>query len=584
MRLTHERRVRFLLVGVLGVLTAAATACGLFLLLRPRAEAAARARLEREARRLGLSLTLGSLRLTPRLSLELGDLVLEGTGPIRLSTRRAVLSPHPSLRGLVGRAARLDAAKTALDLPAGVRLDLEPSSWVVEARPPALQVRRLQPGQRLQLELTRAKGALALRAQAQDARLSGFLRLLLHGCTLADPGTLDGEARVEKDAAGALHVALRGVARGLAIASWAADGERSCRDAELGQPTDASLEADALVQAARGYARVDPFRVTAAGVEARGRFSVERGATGPRLDAQVELPRLDFARLLATASLDLPADDLGSAALSARATGPLLEPAALVVTQRLDFTPPARPLPAIERLKGPFVHRVETSTGQALAIHVSPASPDFVALSQVPPLFVRALLIGEDANFYGHPGIDLAELAAALATDLARGAVARGGSTISQQLAKNLFLSRRKTIGRKLQEASLALLLDSALGKARELEIYLNVIEWGPGLYGLRPAARHYFGVEPQALTPKQTVFLVCLIPGPIKYQRSFANGVPTPFFEGLMATLLAKLASVGALSEAEYAAAVAEPLSLRGREDSPSGVEQPARPEGAPL
>ena len=194
---------------------------------------------------------------------------------------------------------------------------------------------------------------------------------------------------------------------------------------------------------------------------------------------------------------------------------------------------------------------------------MSPESPDFVALAEVPPLFLRTLLIAEDANFYGHPGVDLAELPVAMATNFVRGGFARGGSTISQQLAKNLFLSRRKTISRKLEEASLALLLDSQLGKSRVLEIYLNVIEWGPGLYGLRPAARHYFGVEPAALTPKQMVFLVSLIPGPVKYQRSFADGVPTPFFDGLMTTLLTKLASVGALSDAECAAAIAEPLAL---------------------
>ena len=79
------------------------------------------------------------------------------------------------------------------------------------------------------------------------------------------------------------------------------------------------------------------------------------------------------------------------------------------------------------------------------------------------------------------------------------------------------------------------------------LEIYLNVIEWGPGLYGLRPAARHYFGKEPRQLTPKQMAFLVSLIPGPLKYQRSIATGMPTPFFEGLMTTLLGKLVDVGA-------------------------------------
>jgi membrane peptidoglycan carboxypeptidase len=164
----------------------------------------------------------------------------------------------------------------------------------------------------------------------------------------------------------------------------------------------------------------------------------------------------------------------------------------------------------------------------------------------------------------------------ALATNLARGRFARGASTIPQQLAKNVFLSGRKTIGRKLEEAALALVLDAALGKDRELEIYLNVIEWGPGLYGLRPAARHYFGREPLALSPKQMVFLVSLVPGPLKYQRSFPGGVPTPFFEGLMAALLAKLAGSGALTAGEYAAALAAPLELAG--DGPSAGGDPPR------
>ncbi len=233
------------------------------------------------------------------------------------------------------------------------------------------------------------------------------------------------------------------------------------------------------------------------------------------------------------------------------------------MTQRLDFTPPAHFPRALTRLAGPFVHHAVARNGRTTTILVSPESPDFVPLAEVPPLFLRALLIAEDANFYGHQGIDLGELPAALAINLARGAFVRGASTITQQLAKNLFLSRTKTLGRKLEEASLALLLDSALGKRRVLEIYLNVIEWGPGLYGLRPAARHYFGREPRDLTPKQIAFLVSLIPGPLKYQRSFETGMPTPFFEGLITTLLGKLVDVGALSEPEYAAALAEPLGL---------------------
>jgi len=100
--------------------------------------------------------------------------------------------------------------------------------------------------------------------------------------------------------------------------------------------------------------------------------------------------------------------------------------------------------------------------------------PDFIALRDVPPLFVRTLLLAEDTGFYGHRGIDLRELPAALLTNWSRGGAARGASTITQQLAKNLFLSRDKQLGRKLQELAITFLLESALGKDRILEIYLT--------------------------------------------------------------------------------------------------------------
>jgi monofunctional biosynthetic peptidoglycan transglycosylase len=174
------------------------------------------------------------------------------------------------------------------------------------------------------------------------------------------------------------------------------------------------------------------------------------------------------------------------------------------------------------------------------------------------------LLLAEDTTFFGHRGIDLSEIPPALITNWERGGVARGASTITQQLAKNLFLSRDKNVGRKLQELCLSLLLESTLPKERILEIYLNVIEWGPDLYGLRPAARRYFDKEPKELTPREIAFLVALIPGPVKYQRSFADGTLSPGFRPLVDELLAKVHSVGGLSDQEYDAARAEALAVR--------------------
>ena len=170
----------------------------------------------------------------------------------------------------------------------------------------------------------------------------------------------------------------------------------------------------------------------------------------------------------------------------------------------------------------------------------------------------------------GHRGIDLRELPAALLTNWSRGGAARGASTITQQLAKNLFLSRDKQLGRKLQELAITFLLESALGKDRILEIYLNIIEWGPDLRGLRPAARRYFGREPQELTPAEMAFLVAIIPGPVKYQSSFAHGTPGPGLRSLIDELLAKLRSVDAIGEEDIGERSANPSSLpvAGRPD----------------
>ena len=270
---------------------------------------------------------------------------------------------------------------------------------------------------------------------------------------------------------------------------------------------------------------------------------------------------------------------MGAASLHAGFSGRLADPASFVVSQRLDFTPPRKPVPAIERLRGDFAHEVSPAGGRRRTIDVSARSPDFIALADVPPLFVRTLLLGEDSGFFGHSGLDLSELPAALLTNWNRGGAARGASTISQQLAKNLFLSRDKRMGRKLQELSLALLLEARLGKQRILEIYLNVIEWGPDLYGLRPAARRYFDKEPRELDPAQMALLVALIPGPVKYQRSLASGHPSPGFRPLVDGLLAKLRSVDALSEEAYQAALADELPVRTDPSAPV-VEEAGNPD----
>jgi Transglycosylase len=291
--------------------------------------------------------------------------------------------------------------------------------------------------------------------------------------------------------------------------------------------------------------RVDGFGPDAV-IEAKVSAHTDLGAaffaTGIRLPVSMEIA---------------PSDRLGTASGGLAIRGPIWRPAELLLTPDLRFESTPRGIEAMQFLARPFRYE---PPGSGTSIEVRAGAPDFVAIGAVPPLFVEALLISEDAGFYGHPGVDVAEIRAAWAENRERG-TARGGSTITQQLVKNLFLSKEKSYGRKMEEAALALLVDAALPKRRILEIYLNVIEWGPRLFGLVPAARHYFGKTPAELTPKEIAFLVCLIPSPVRYHQAHVNGRAGPGMEQLMANLLAKLRSVGDLSDDDYEGALSEDL-----------------------
>ncbi len=132
----------------------------------------------------------------------------------------------------------------------------------------------------------------------------------------------------------------------------------------------------------------------------------------------------------------------------------------------------------------------------------------------------RAVVTAEDARFLEHEGVDWTAVEKAYEENQRRGRPRRGGSTISQQLAKNLFLSPQRSYLRKAQELVLALEIELAWDKRRILEVYLNVVEWGEGLYGAEAAARHYFGVSAAQLDPGQAARLAAMLPAPKFFDR----------------------------------------------------------------
>jgi monofunctional biosynthetic peptidoglycan transglycosylase len=148
-----------------------------------------------------------------------------------------------------------------------------------------------------------------------------------------------------------------------------------------------------------------------------------------------------------------------------------------------------------------------------------------VRLSQISPMLIRAVLVAEDAGFYGHGGVDYEELRASFQKNWDKGEMLRGASTITQQLAKNLYLSPSRNPYRKFTEWLIARRLEAELSKSRILELYLNLIEWGDGVWGIEAASQRYFGTSSSALSAEQAALLAGAIINPRVYSPARPNG-----------------------------------------------------------
>ena len=142
----------------------------------------------------------------------------------------------------------------------------------------------------------------------------------------------------------------------------------------------------------------------------------------------------------------------------------------------------------------------------------------WVPLRKVSPYLIKAVIIAEDDMFWRHEGFDFKAMQRALEEDLRKKKLSAGGSTISQQLAKNLYLSPAKTPLRKIKEAIYTWRLEKNLSKKRIVELYLNAAEWGDGIFGIQAASRHYYGKNAMALTAEEAAKLASVLPNPIRY------------------------------------------------------------------
>jgi monofunctional biosynthetic peptidoglycan transglycosylase len=179
----------------------------------------------------------------------------------------------------------------------------------------------------------------------------------------------------------------------------------------------------------------------------------------------------------------------------------------------------------------------------------------WVPLERISERLVEAILLSEDAGFFAHGGFDWHELREAVGDSLRRGRLGRGASTLTQQLAKNLWLGSERSLWRKAREAALTLKLERALPKRRILVLYLNVAEWGEGIFGAEAAARSWFGVPAAGLSTAQSVVLASMLPAP----RRASLEAPPRWLQRRSRRLLDRMESAGRIDAQEHAHASAE-------------------------
>jgi hypothetical protein len=255
----------------------------------------------------------------------------------------------------------------------------------------------------------------------------------------------------------------------------------------------------------------------------------------------------------------------GAVSASLALSGPLRRPSAWRVEAEVDTAALAALPPAGGALAPaqPFTWRAPLPGGGQRAVVVGPENPAFVALSSLPSHVWRAVVLSEDAGFFVHHGFDVSEVQDALARSGTHGRF-RGASTITQQLAKNLFLSPERTLARKAREALATIALEASASKRRLLEIYLTIAEWGPGVYGIGEAAHHWFGKDARDLSPKEAAFLATVIPNPVRYELYRRRGALTEHWEERVRELLVKLRAADVLTDEEFFEAWDAPLSFR--------------------
>lgn len=226
-------------------------------------------------------------------------------------------------------------------------------------------------------------------------------------------------------------------------------------------------------------------------------------------------------------------------------------------------------LPTEQEIKGCLVTKM-------YKVELCPGSKNYVPLKKIAPILQKTIILTEDSNFYNHNGFDWVAIEKNAREGFESGVFRRGGSTISQQLVKNMFLTKDRTFLRKGLEALITDRVESTLTKEEILERYLNVVEFGKNIYGVKAAANFYFKKTASELSIVESAFLAMVLPNPVKYSQSYFRKELTPFAQKRLSEIIENMYRYKRITDDQYLEATHELSYFFKSEPPPEELNTP--------
>ena len=496
----------------------------------------------------------------------------------------------------------LVVGRVAERVPVGARADVDAMTWQIVSQEPGGRPQfTVGPGS-LSVDRTASRLDLTFSSDRRDAGPALSVRVALPTDAGDVSATLEGGPvalsvlGVQEGEAGLVDVAHATIT-GTARVALAGDGSALSFDAQLGtrglsihQPRLAldvvrGVDIDVRARGAAtdaGEVRLDDFGATLGGLHLAGSGVLDQEPDHVAASFRFDLPSAPCQSLLdsvPTALLPALQGTKLSGTFGARGRFAFDTRALDDLELEYDVQDGCREteVPAAlarERFKQPFAHRIYLPDGSTGEQSTGPGTPNWTPLASISPFMQVAVMTTEDGAFPHHRGFNRSAIRASLITNLKERRFVRGASTITMQLAKNLFLSRDKTLARKLEEVVLTDYLEQTFSKDEILELYLNVIEFGPAVYGITSAAEYYFGRSPNDLDLAECLFLSSLLPSPLRYgqMRDLAQ-LPDGWLRNLH-NLMTIANKRGLVSDAELTEGLGETIAFWH-----GGQRPPARP-----